>query len=54
MLTEEVRSLREKLPPEVFQDEGLIATPSKEAVSKLLEHAKGVLLQRILASGGGK
>jgi hypothetical protein len=54
LLAEEVRSLKEKLPPEVFQDEGLIAPHSKEAVSKLLEQAKGALLQRILASGAGK
>lgn len=54
LLTEEIRSLKEKVPPEVFQDEGVIATNSKEAVSKLLEHAKGTLLQRILASGAGK
>ena len=54
LLMEDVRSLKEKLPPEVFQDEGLVAPYSKEAVYKLLEYAKGALVHRILASGAGK
>jgi DNA repair exonuclease SbcCD nuclease subunit len=54
LLAEDVRSLREKLPPEVFQAEGVATPDSMHAVSRLLEHAKGMLVQRILASGAGK
>jgi len=51
LLAEDVRSLKEKLPPEVFQGEGAIAPDSTEAVSRLVEDVKGMLVQRILGSG---
>jgi len=51
LLTEDIRTLKEKLPPEVFQGEGAIAPDSSESLSGLLEEVKGMLVQRILASG---
>ena len=54
LLSDDVRSLREKLPPEVFQGEGAFDPDSTEALSRLLEQAKGMLVQRIFASGAGK
>jgi DNA repair exonuclease SbcCD nuclease subunit len=54
LLTEDIRTLKEKLPPELFQGEGAIAPDSPERLSGLLEEVKGMLVQRILASGVGK
>ncbi len=54
LLAEDVRSLKEKLPPEVFQGEGALAFDSRDPVSRLVEDVKGMLVQRILGSGARK
>jgi DNA repair exonuclease SbcCD nuclease subunit len=54
LLTEDIRSLKEKLPPELFQGDGAITPDSPERLSGLLEEVKGMIVQRILASGVGK
>ena len=54
LLTEDIRTLKEKLPPELFQGEGAIAPDSSERLSELLEEVKGMLVQGILAPGVGK
>jgi DNA repair exonuclease SbcCD nuclease subunit len=54
LLTEDIRTLKEKLPPELFQGEGAIVPDSPEGLSGLLEEVKGMLVQRVLASGVGK
>ena len=54
LLSEDIRTLKEKLPPELFQGEGAIAPDSPETLSELVEEVKGMLVQRILASGVGK
>jgi hypothetical protein len=54
LLSEDIRTLKEKLPPELFQGEEAIAPDSPERLSGLLEEVKGMLVQRILASGVGK
>ena len=51
LLIEDIRTLKEKLPPELFQGEGAISPGSPESLSGLLEEVKGMLLQRVLASG---
>ena len=51
LLAEDLRTLKEKLPPELFQGEGAIVTDSREGLSGLLEEVKGMLVQRVLASG---
>ena len=54
LTSEDIRTLKEKLPPELFQGEEAIAPDSPERLSGLLEEVKGMLVQRILASGVGK
>jgi exonuclease SbcD len=48
---EEIKSLKEKLPPEIFQGEGAIISDSQPGLSQLIEDIKGMLVQKILASG---
>lgn len=50
LLAEDIRSLKEKLPPELFQGEGVIAPGSPEGLSRLVGDVKGMLIQRILDS----
>jgi DNA repair protein SbcD/Mre11 len=54
LLAEDVRILREKLPPEFFQGEEEMNPESPESLSGLVEEVKGMLVRRILASGAGK
>ena len=54
LLSEDIRTLKEKLPPELFQGEGATTPDSPETLSGLVEEVKGMLIQRILASGVGK
>jgi exonuclease SbcD len=54
ILSEDIKILKEKLPPELFQSERAIAPDSPERLSGLLEEVKGMLIQRVLASGVGK
>lgn len=51
LLAEDIKSLKEKLPPELFQGEGAMAPDSPEGLPMLVEDVKGMLTQRILASG---
>ena len=54
LLSEDIRTLKEKLPPELFQGEGATTPDSPEMLSGLVEEVKGMLIQRLLASGAGK
>jgi exonuclease SbcD len=54
LLAEDIRILKEKLPPELFQGEGAMTPDSPERLSDLVEEVKGMLVQRVLASGVGK
>lgn len=54
LLAEDISTLKEKLPPELFQGEGAMTPDSPEGSSGLVEEVKGMLIQRILASGVGK
>jgi len=54
LLAEDIRTLKEKLPPELFQGEGAMTPDSPEMLSGLVEEVKGMLIQRLLASGVGK
>jgi len=54
LLSEDLRTLKEKLPPELFQGEGATTPDSPEMLSGLVEEVKGMLIQRLLASGAGK
>lgn len=54
LLAEDVRTLKEKLPPELFQGEGAIAPESPDGLPKLVEDVKAMLVQRILTSGVNK
>jgi DNA repair exonuclease SbcCD nuclease subunit len=54
LLAEDIRSLKEKLPPELFQGEGAIAPDSPKELPGLVEDVKGMLVQRILTSGARK
>lgn len=51
LLTEDVKILKEKLPPELFLGEGAIAPESSEGLLGLIGDVKGMLIQRILSSG---
>ena len=51
LLAEDIRILKEKLPPELFQGEEAMNPDSPEKLSGLVEEVKGMLIQRILASG---
>lgn len=51
LLSEDVRLLKEKLPPEVFQGEGALGPDFPQLLSRLVGDVKGLLVQRILASG---
>jgi len=54
LLAEDLRTLKEKLPPEVFQGEEALAPDSPERLSGLVAEIKGMLVQRLLASGGAR
>jgi hypothetical protein len=54
LLAEDIRPLKEKLPPELFQGEGAMTPESPDMLSGLVEEVKGMLIQRLLASGVGK
>jgi exonuclease SbcD len=54
LLAEDIRSLKEKLPPELFQGEGAIAPDSPDGLSRLVEDVKAMLVQQIAASGARK
>jgi len=54
LLSEDIKTLKEKLPPELFQGEGATTPDSPEMLSGLVEEVKGMLIQRLLASGAGK
>jgi hypothetical protein len=51
LLAEDIRILKEKLPPELFQGQEAMNPDSPEKLSGLVEEVKGMLIQRILASG---
>ena len=51
LLAEDIRSLKEKLPPELFLGEGAIAPDSPDELPKLVEEVKAMLVQRISTSG---
>jgi hypothetical protein len=51
LLAEDIRSLKEKLPPELFQGEGAVAPDSADELPKLVEDVKAMLVQRISTSG---
>jgi len=51
LVAEDVKILKEKLPPEVFQDEGAANPDYPDGLSRLVEDVKGMLVHRILASG---
>jgi DNA repair exonuclease SbcCD nuclease subunit len=51
LLSEDIRSLKEKLPPELFLGEGAIAPDSADELPKLVEDVKAMLVQRISTSG---
>lgn len=51
LLTEDVKILKEKLPPELFLGEGAIAPESSEGLLGLIGDVKGMLIQRIISSG---
>ena len=53
-LAEELKPLREKLPPEIFQGEGLMDLDSGEELKRVLEDVKGMLVQRILETESRK
>jgi len=51
LLAEDIRSLKEKLPPELFQGEGAVAPDSADELPKLVEDVKAMLVRRISTSG---
>jgi hypothetical protein len=51
LLSEDIRSLKEKLPPELFLGEGAIAPDSPDELPKLVEDLKAMLVQQIISSG---
>lgn len=50
-LEEEVKVLREKLPPDLFLGEGAVEQGSPESLARLIADVKGVLIPRLIASG---
>lgn len=53
-LAEDLKTLKEKLPPELFQGEGLIDFDSGEELKHILGDVKGLLVHRILETEAGK
>jgi DNA repair exonuclease SbcCD nuclease subunit len=51
LLSEDIRSLKEKLPPELFLGEGGITPDSPDELPKLVEDVKAMLVQQIITSG---
>lgn len=47
-LAEDLKPLKEKLPPELFQGEGVIDLDSEEDLNRILGDVKGLLVHRIL------
>jgi hypothetical protein len=50
-LEEEVKVLREKLPPDLFLGEGAVEHGSPESLARLIADVRGVLIPRLIASG---
>jgi hypothetical protein len=47
-VAEDLKPMKEKLPPEIFQGEGVIDLDSGEELKRVLEDVKGMLVHRIL------
>jgi len=54
LLVEDIRSLKEKLPPELFQGEGAMAPDSPDGLTRLVEDVKAMLIRQITSSGARK
>ena len=53
-MEEDLKALKEKLPPEIFQGGGVMDLDSGEELKRVLEDVKGMLVHRILETESRK